>query len=77
MSKYQTWDEIVEQYPDKWIILGNEVYNEDEALLGGEIIEVCTDDTVDDAIMKYDAQGKDYLHLRTTTYFNNGVQVIC
>lgn len=77
MSKYQTWEEIEHQHPDKWIILGNEHYNEDGALLGGEIIEICNNDNVDEAIMKYDAQGKCYLHLRTTTSFNNGVQIIC
>lgn len=76
MPDFKTWDEIVEQYPDEWIILGDIQYNEDGALIGGIIVERCTDKTVDDAILKYDEQGLDYLHLRTTTSFNNGVQIV-
>lgn len=76
-SRYQTWEEIERLYPDEWIILGDAKYNEDGALLGGVIIERCTDENVDDAIIKYDNQGKDYLHLRTSTPFNNGVQIVC
>lgn len=76
MNKYMTLEEIEKFYPDEWIILGDVKYNEDGALLGGVIIERCTDENIDDAIIKYDNQGKDYLHLRTSTPFNNGVQII-
>ena len=75
MTKFQTWEELKEQYPDTWLILDAQ-YNEDEALLGGIVIDVCTDETIDDAIIKYRDLGKDYLHIRTTTYFNNGVQIL-
>ena len=73
---YLNWDYICSLWKDKWIILGNIKYDEDGALLGGEIIEVCTDKTIDDAILKYRKQGKRYLHLRTSTSFNNGVQIV-
>ena len=68
-----SWENIQKLYPDEWIILGDMRYNEDGALLGGVIIERCTNETVDDAIIKYDLHGKNYLHLRTS--FNNGVQM--
>ena len=73
---YMNWKYICSLWQDKWIILGNIKYDEDGALLGGETIEVCTDETVDDAILKYRKQGKRYLHLRTSTSFNNGVQIV-
>lgn len=77
MNNFKSWEEIQKSHPNEWIILGEVQYNSDGALFGGVIIESCTDKTIDDAIIKYDKQGKNYLHLRTSTYFNNGVQTIC
>ena len=70
-----TWEELQNQYPDKWLILDAQYGSEGE-LAGGEIIEICTDKTIDDAIIKYNKMGKEYIHVRTTTTLNNGVQII-
>ena len=70
-----TWEELQNQYPDKWLILDAQYGSEGE-LAGGEIIEICTDKTIDDAIIKYNKMGKEYIHVRTNTTLNNGVQII-
>ena len=70
-----TWEELQNQYPDKWLILDAQYGSEGE-LAGGEIIEICTDKTIDDTIIKYNKLGKEYIHVRTTTTLNNGVQII-
>lgn len=70
-----TWEELQNQYPDKWLILDAQYGSEGE-LAGGEIIEICTDKTIDDTIIKYNKMGKEYIHVRTTTTLNNGVQII-
>ena len=70
-----TWEELQNQYPDKWLILDAQYGSEGE-LAGGEIIEICTDKTIDDTIIKYNKMGKEYIHVRTTTTLNNGAQII-
>lgn len=75
MNKFETWEELQKQYPDKWLIL-DAVYGTEGELAGGTVIEVCTDKTIDDSIIKYDELKKNYIHVRTSTNFNNGVQML-
>ena len=66
MGERLTWEEIVKKYPDKWVILDAE-FDDDGLLIGGSVIEICTDDTIDDALIKWDEAGKsNYMRVRTT-----------
>lgn len=69
MSNYMTIEELKQTYPDEWLIIEGH-YDSEGWFLGGVVIERCTNETIDAAIIKYDKQGKHYEHLRTSTPYS-------
>ena len=63
--EYRTWDELVELYPYKWVVVEDAKLSYGGAIASGYLIGVCEDTEVDDFIKScYDA-GKYIKYART------------
>lgn len=70
MPERMTWDEMVEKYPDKWVVL-TDVKFEDEGHADVEsavVVQVLSDDEESIVHLRNDSQGINYLYRRTTEY---------
>lgn len=70
LPERMTWDEMVELYPDKWVML-RDVEFEDEYranIKSAVVAQVLSDDIASDVRLKSDRQGHHYLFRRTTEY---------
>jgi len=67
-----TWKDIVESYPDMWVTLyapGFDRRNETKAA----VIDVFTDEEVDDKMLYYRRKNRQFLCWRTIEYYMGGV----
>lgn len=60
----QNWDSIVSEYPDRWVIL-DDVSWDHGLVLNAIVIDSCDDDSMEETLLDYLRQGKDYAHVRT------------
>lgn len=70
MPERMTWDEMVEKYPDKWVVL-TDVTFEDECRANVEsavVVQVLSDDEEPIVHLRNDRKGINYLYRRTTEY---------
>ena len=59
-----TWEQLVEMYPDKWIVVEN--YDIDLCFNVGDVIGILTDDEIMDFRLKCSQEGRDISFDRTT-----------
>ena len=68
-KEYLTWDEIVKRYPNKWVALDHAIYEEAGNYLsrpvGGVVVNIFTDDSMPDVLIKYYSGNKYYDCRRT------------
>lgn len=67
-----TWQEFVEFYPDKWVIL-RDVEEEGSTIISAILVEVCTDEEIDERFFEYIKDGKRYEKRRTSELGEMGV----
>ena len=47
MNRHLTWDQMVESYPDRWVVVKNPVFDGNHPdILEGDVVDVLTDDDV-------------------------------
>ena len=69
-GKNMTWDEMVEKYPDQWVVVKDAVMDGPD-IISGELIEVKSDNDIADFQIKN--HGKGYEFRRTTEGSFNGI----
>ncbi len=71
-TRRMTWEEMVEEYPDKWVVISNPVMDGDHPdILEGDVVAVLNDDEVEDYELSHIGQGLKYQ--RTTESGWNGI----
>ena len=71
-KKRMTWDEMVEKYPDKWVVISDPVMDGDHPdVLEGDVVAVLNDDEIEEYELSHIGQGLKY-H-RTTESGWNGI----
>lgn len=73
-GKIFTWDELVEKFPDKWVVVENPKLDEAKFIESGKLIQVCNDLEIDDFVLKCYRDGKTIRYDRTTE--KNGIGII-
>ncbi len=67
-----TWSEMVEKYPDKWVVVDNPIMDGDSPdIIEGDVVAVVDDDKIDN--YEIDNLDKGYIYRRTTEGFCNGI----
>lgn len=73
MPKRMTWDEMVKEYPDQWVVLDDVKYISEEDDINIEsalVIQVVPDELADDTRLKNNRKGLRYTYRRTTEYLD-------
>ena len=56
--KKMTWDQMVEEYPDRWVAVANPVFDGDHPdIIEGEVGDVLTDDEINEYELSHQGQG--------------------
>ena len=67
------WSDLVEKYPDKWIVFTDfEMVSDDRSFLC-TVLEICDDDSKSDRKLYYISQGIKAAAMRTTSTFNGAM----
>lgn len=56
MVEIYSWEQLVERYPNSWVLLRNVLWD-GSTVISGELLEVCTDETVDERWLYYAKKG--------------------
>ena len=71
-KRRMTWDQMVEEYPDMWVVISNPVMDGDHPdILEGDVVDVVSDDDISDYEVAHQGQG--YTFCRTTESGWNGM----
>lgn len=73
MPKRMTWDEMVEKYPDKWVVLDDVKYiseDDDINIESALVIQVVPDESANDIRLNNNRKGRRYTYRRTTEYLD-------
>ena len=71
-KKRMTWDEMVEKYPDKWVVISDPLMDGDHPdVLEGDVVAVVDDDELSDYEDKHVKEN--YIYRRTTESGWNGI----
>ena len=66
------WDQMVEQYPDMWVVIANPVMDGDHPdIMEGDVVDVVSDDEIGDYRLSHMSQNYEYR--RTTESGWNGM----
>ena len=69
-TKQMTWEEMVNTYPDQWVVVKDAVLNGPD-IISGDVIDVKSDDEI--IAFRTANQKKGYEYRRTTEGFFNGI----
>ena len=72
-NKYHTWEELVELYPDKWVVVENPKLTPAGFIKSGELIAVGDKSETDDFMVECYKEGRNIEHQRTTDVGSVGV----
>ena len=64
-QKRYTWDELVKDFPEKWVILKDATVVK-SSIKDGILVDVCEDEQIDDRSLEFIEKGLDYYYARTT-----------
>ena len=65
MRERMTWEQMVERYPDRWVVVANPVFDGNHPdILEGDVVDVVTDEEI--GRYKADHQWQDLRYERTT-----------
>ena len=70
IDKRLTWDEMVEKYPDMWVVV-KDAEMDGPDVLSGTLVAVKADDEIDS--FQIQTKGRGYKYRRTTEGFWNGI----
>ena len=71
-KRRMTWDQMVEEYPDMWVVISNPVMDGDHPdILEGDVVEAVSDDDIGKFKSSHRGQGLEYR--RTTESGWNGM----
>lgn len=75
VNERMTYDDIVRQYPSKWVILSDveRKSNENPTIISALLLEVVDDNDINSMRLKYLKEGKKYVYCRTTEGMSAGV----
>lgn len=70
MPKRMTWDEMVKEYPDKWVVLTDVTYadNHRANIESALVLKALPDEEASDERLRTNRQGLHYIYRRTTPY---------
>ena len=72
-SKFYTWQELVEEFPDKWIVVTDATLDDGGFILSGRLIGVCSDTEIDDFVISCYREDKQISYERTTEESGVGI----
>ncbi len=72
-NKYYTWEQMVEMFPDKWVVVENAKLDSGRFIEAGELIAICDDNEVDKFIIECYEMGKKIDYERTTEEGSLGI----
>lgn len=73
MSKRLTWDEIVNLYPNRWVVVEDAELTSGLFIKSGVVIKVCKNDEIDAFLVKCFKEGRDIYYQRTTDNTSTGI----
>lgn len=72
-EKFYTWDELVEKFPGKWVIVEDPELTEAGFIRSGKLIGVCDDTEVDEFVIFCYKENKKISYERTTEESGVGI----
>ena len=72
-EKFYTWDELVEKFPDKWVIVEEAELTEAGFIRSGKLIGVCDDTEIDEFVISCYRENKKISYERTTEESGVGI----
>jgi len=73
-KKFYTWDELVEEFPDKWIVVEDARLTDAGFIESGKLIAVCKDEEIDEFVVSCYQNNKNISYERTTE--GSGVGIV-
>ena len=73
-EKSYTWDELVEKFPHKWVVVENAELTSAGFIESGKLIGVCEDTEIDDFVISCYKNNKNINYERTTE--GSGVGIV-
>lgn len=74
-GRLYSWDQMKEEFPDRWVVVENPVNDKAGFMLSGKLIAVCNNNEVDDLVVDCYEKGLDFNRERTTE--NCGITLMC
>lgn len=72
-NKFYTWEQLVEKYPDKWVVVENAELTKGGFIKAGELIAVGESAEIDDFVVECYNAGRKIDYQRTTDSGSVGV----
>lgn len=72
-KKLYSWQELIDKYPDKWVVVDGAELTDSGFIQSGVLIAVCNDEEIDDFIVSCYEEGKDVHYERTTEESGVGI----
>ncbi len=73
-EKIYTWQEFVEQFPDRWVVVENSELTDAGFIKSGKLIGVCDDSEIDEYVISCYKDNKNISYERTTE--GSGVGIV-
>lgn len=73
-KKYYTWDELVQKFPDRWVIVEDAELTNAGFIKAGRLIGVCNDREIDEFVVSCYRDNRNISYERTTE--GSGVGVV-
>ena len=65
-EKFYTWNELIDKFPDKWVIVENPELTDAGFIRSGKLIGVCDDTEIDDFVISCYRENRNISYERTT-----------
>lgn len=72
-EKFYTWNELIDKFPDKWVIVENPELTEAGFIRSGKLIGVCDDTEIDDFVISCYRENRNISYERTTEESGVGI----
>lgn len=72
-EKFYTWNELIDKFPDKWVIVENPELTDAGFIRSGKLIGVCDDTEIDDFVISCYRENRNISYERTTEESGVGI----
>ena len=72
-DKFYTWNELIDKFPDKWVIVENPELTDAGFIRSGKLIGVCDDTEIDDFVISCYRENRNISYERTTEESGVGI----